>query len=402
MRVLNVTQTYSPFFEFGGPPVKVRALSEALARRGHEVTVLTTDWGLKSRLPANALNGATQRTAFGWRQDENGVHAIYLPTWLHYRALSWNPTVKRFCQKELRNFDVVHIFGLYDLLGPRVAAACRAAAVPYVVEPIGMLMPIVRNFRLKQIYHRILGESLLSGARYLIATSEQEKEEIASADLPKEKIVLRRNGVEGPAALPEPGSFRAAQGISADVKLILFLGRLSEKKSPSLLLRAFATLSKSLKSTKLALVYAGPDDAGMKNRLTEESHELGIASIVQFCGALFGEEKWSAYRDADVFVLPSQNENFGNTAGEAAVAGTPVVITDRCGIAPLLADVAALVVPHDAEAIAKAMERVLIEPGLHARLAAGGRRAVSRLDWETPAREMELLYRRVIGEHRPG
>ena len=51
MRILNVTQTYAPFLEFGGPPVKVRALSEALARRGHQVTVLTADWGLESRFP---------------------------------------------------------------------------------------------------------------------------------------------------------------------------------------------------------------------------------------------------------------------------------------------------------------------------------------------------------------
>ncbi len=49
MRILNVTQSYAPFFEFGGPPEKVRALSEGLAQLGHEVTVLTADWGLERR-----------------------------------------------------------------------------------------------------------------------------------------------------------------------------------------------------------------------------------------------------------------------------------------------------------------------------------------------------------------
>ena len=52
--------------------------------------------------------------------EEDGVQAIYLPTWLRYRALSWNPAVKRFARARLQNFDVVHIFGLYDLLGPRL------------------------------------------------------------------------------------------------------------------------------------------------------------------------------------------------------------------------------------------------------------------------------------------
>ena len=127
--------------------------------------------------------------------------------------------------------------------------------------------------------------------------------------------------------------------------------------------------------------------------------ELGISSRVHIRGATYGEQKWSAYRDADVFVLPSQNENFGNTAGEAVIAGIPVVVTDKCGVAPLLADVAGLVVAHDAAAMAQALARVLWEPGLHARLTAGCGKVATQLDWDEPAKEMEGLYERlVIGE----
>src|SRR5580693_5564619 len=61
MRILNVTQTYAPFLEFGGPPVKVRALSEALVRRGHQVTVLTADWGLEARLRGELHSSGTTR-----------------------------------------------------------------------------------------------------------------------------------------------------------------------------------------------------------------------------------------------------------------------------------------------------------------------------------------------------
>jgi glycosyltransferase involved in cell wall biosynthesis len=117
---------------------------------------------------------------------------------------------------------------------------------------------------------------------------------------------------------------------------------------------------------------------------------------VHIRGATYGEQKWSAYRDADVFVLPSQNENFGNTAGEAVIAGIPVVVTDKCGVAPLLADVAGLVVAHDAAAMAQALARVLWEPGLHARLAAGCRTVAARLDWDEPADEMENLYGELV------
>ena len=51
-----------------------------------------------------------------------------------------------------------HIFGLYDLLGPRVAEECRKRNIPYVVEPIGMFVPIVRNIWLKRVYHRLCGQ----------------------------------------------------------------------------------------------------------------------------------------------------------------------------------------------------------------------------------------------------
>jgi glycosyltransferase involved in cell wall biosynthesis len=392
MRILNVTESYAPFLEFGGPPVKVRALSEGLARRGHAVTVLTADWGLEERMQAQGVTAGAERSPFGWRQTENGVQAIYLPTWLRYRAVSWNPAVKRYCRARLQNFDVVHIFGLYDLLGPAVAGACRRRGLPYVLEPIGMFVPIVRSLWLKRMYHALWGKRMLQGASALVATSEQEVEELAAGGIPRASIALRRNGVEGPNRWPERGAFRKAHKFSQEEKLILFLGRLSSKKSPDLLLKAFAELSERSTGITMTLVLAGPDEGGMRAKLELMAEQLGVRTKVHFPGAVFGEAKWAAYRDADVFVLPSQNENFGNTAAEAVAAGTPVIVTEQCGIAPLLADRAGLAVPHDAAALSKAMQRVLCEAALRARLAAGCGAVTARLGWDEPVGEMEHLY----------
>ncbi len=399
MRILNVTQTYFPFLEFGGPPVKVRSLSRQLAKLGHHVTVLTADWGLQSRAWA-AAGSSAERSAWGWRLEESGIEVIYLPNWLHFRALSWNPGIARFCRARLRNFDVIHIFGLYDFLGPAVAAACRRSRIPYVVEPIGMFVPIVRNVLLKRMYHLTLGQKMLRGSGKIVATSPQEGAELAASGLPAEKILIRRNGVEVPRTLPERGKFRASAGIPETAKVVLYLGRLSEKKSPDVLLQAFASLCEAERDADMRLVFAGPDDGGMKKKLQQMACELGISPRVHLSGAAYGEQKWGAYRDADVFVLPSQNENFGNTAGEAVAAGTPVVVTDKCGIAPLLADVAGLVVAHDAAALAQALARVLWEPGLHARLTAGCRKVAARLDWEEPAQEMEKLYEQLVKDEK--
>jgi len=395
MRILNVTETYAPFLEFGGPPVKVRALSQGLARRGHQVNVLTADWGLEKRLPSDCESNGWDRSPFGWRHNEAGVQSIYLPTWFRYRTLSWNPAVNRYCRARLQNFDLVHLFGLYDLLGPAVAAAARRRKIPYVLEPIGMFVPIVRNLWLKHMYHSLIGRRLIAGASTLVATSQQEVEELAGAGVAPEKIVLRRNGVDPPAVWPPRGQFRAALQIPESTRLLLFLGRLSPKKSPELLLQAFAKLSGRLGEKSLMLAFAGPDENGFQQRLAQQASQLGIASRVKFPGPLFGQDKWAAYRDADVFVLPSQNENFGNTAAEAVAAGTPVVVTENCGIAPLLKNLAALVVPHDAASVSEALARVLLDPQLHASLVAGCSDVSQRLGWEEPVTQMESLYSRL-------
>jgi len=127
------------------------------------------------------------------------------------------------------------------------------------------------------------------------------------------------------------------------------------------------------------------------------AQQLGVATRVHFSGPLTGDSKWSAYRDADIFVLPSQNENFGNTAAESVAAGTPVIVTEQCGIAPLLAGIAGIAVPHSAASIADTISTLLNDPTLHAQLKNGCATAVQRLDWGLPIREMDSLYRKLAG-----
>jgi len=391
MRILKLSATYSPFLQFGGPPVKVRALAEALARRGHGVTVLTSDWGLQN-------HGGGDPSPYGLRRMHNGVESIYLRPLLRYRTTAWLPSLSAFLRERLRDFDVLHIYGLYDLLGPAAARACRAARLPYVLEPIGMFVPLVRNLRLKRAYHALLGNKMIRGASAVIATSRQEADELLSGGVAPAQIVLRRNGVELPAAFSPRGAFRQKLGLPPSAQVILFLGRLSTKKSPDLLLHAFARLSAMPSESRPHLVFAGPDDENWMKRLAAAARLLNIGECVHFTGPLYDEEKWAAYRDADVFVLPSRNENFGNTAAEAVAAGTPVVLTDVCGVAELLAPGAGLVVPHEESALALAIQSVLQDAALRAKMLAAGAALAARLGWEEPSREMEQLYTRVAGK----
>lgn len=402
MRILNVSETYYPFLQWGGPPVKVRALSRGLAARGHHVTVLTADFGIgdSRNFEPEKKDTRIARTPWGWRMEESGVEAIYLPSLLRFRALTWNPGVSRFCRERLGEFDAVHIFGLYDLLGPPVAKECQRRNLPYVLEPIGMFRPIVRKLWLKQMYHRWIGGAMIRGCERMIATSWQESEELAADGVPAEKIIVRRNGVAVPEILPATGTFRRQWNLAPETRVILFLGRLVEKKSPELLVEAFARWRKAQSNESDArLVFAGPEENdGTRARLETLARQLGVQGEVIYTGLLFGERKWEAYRDADIFVLPSQNENFGNTAAEAVACGTPAIVTENCGIAPLVGPRAGIVIKHDVTSLADALATVLGDKRLHARLVNGCAEVTRSLGWDEPIGEMEALYKKLAAK----
>ncbi|MGB8321702.1 MAG: glycosyltransferase, partial [Candidatus Acidiferrum sp.] len=160
-------------------------------------------------------------------------------------------------------------------------------------------------------------------------------------------------------------------------------------------LQAFANreIKEAAGEKEVHLAFVGPDEAGMLATLQIMTRGLGVAERVHFTSALEGDAKWSAYRDADIFVLPSQNENFGNTAAESVAAGPPVIVTDQCGIAPLLKDVAGVVVKYDAAELAGALKELLRDDALYGRLQGGCRAALQNLGWSQPLAEMDALYR---------
>jgi glycosyltransferase involved in cell wall biosynthesis len=245
---------------------------------------------------------------------------------------------------------------------------------------------------------------MLNGASSVIATSEQERDELLQGGISKDKIIVRRNGIDVPAEFPSPGGFRNRWDISKDVKLVLFLGRLVSKKSPDLILEAFSRWQRSRNGSRNSvLVVAGPDEGdGFRQHLEALAARIGLNGGVLFTGPLYGDAKWAAYRDADVFVLPSQNENFGNTAAEAVACGTPVLVTDRCGIAPIVDRRAGIVVPHDCAALEAGLGQILDDPAFAANLRAGCPAVARALGWAEPLAEMETLYRDLISERRFG
>ena len=392
MRVLKVVQSYFPFQDRGGPVVKVRSLARGLAKRGQQITVLTADLGFGKNYASDVK---IQRCQWGWQAQEDGVETIYLSTVAHYRALTLNPRVVGFCRASISQFDLVHLYGLYDLLGPAVSFFCRRSGIPYVIEPMGMYRPIDRSFQMKRLWHWSLGDVYWRNAAQIVATSEMEQQELVEDGVRAEKIVIRYNGIDGGASgdRPKRGSFRARWGIPDGEPLVLFLGRLIPRKGADVLIEAFSEACPE----SGRLVIAGPEgESGYRATLEQRAHEAGIESRVIFTGALYDQDKSALMTDADVFVLPSRYENFANSAAEAIAFGVPVIITDCCGIRSLVSGRAGLVIAPEKQPLIEALRSLISDRVLYSKLKSGCKEVAAELGWDRLSGQMEDHYTKIL------
>jgi glycosyltransferase involved in cell wall biosynthesis len=359
VRILFATPAYWPAVSFGGPIPVARTLCEGLAARGHEVHVVTTSI-------VDLRGGRTLRSRSA---RVGGVTVHRLATPLRYRWMGITPSLPLALER-LPRPDVAHVFGFRDVVTTVTAAWCLARRVPYVFEPLGMFQPRVRKLRLKRSFDATVGRHVLRGASAFAAVSEREAGALVAGGARPELVTVRGNAFPEPASGTPRGALRGPLGLDGE-PLVLYVGRLASGKGIELLLSAL----RGLPEAHLALV--GPDDGhGTGALVADAAGDPATAGRIHVLGSV--EDPLPLYADADVFVLPSEGESFGLVAAEAAAAGTPVVVTDRCGIAEFLGEGEALVVPADAGSLRDALRRVLDEPELRARLAAGGRAAAAR------------------------
>ena len=298
------------------------------------------------------LTAIGERPARSSRTDEvDGATVHYLGTPLRFRWFGITPALTR-ALGTLPRPDVVHVFGYRDWVSTVTARWCRVNGVPYVFEPLGMFRPKLRKVALKRALDGTLYRAVPRGAALAIGASERERQEL-EAVVPPERVVVRPNGFPAPYdPPPRPGPLRSRLGLDATAPLVLSVGRVARGKGLEHLVAAVA----SLEGVQLAI--AGPDDGhGLLPELLALRDRLGAGGRVHLLGAV--ESPLDLYGDADVFVLPSAHENFGMVAAEAAAAGTASVVSDRCGVAEVMRDRGALVVPYGEAPLQEALARLL-------------------------------------------
>jgi glycosyltransferase involved in cell wall biosynthesis len=379
-KILHVIPSVGP--ERGGPSVLMRTLARALSQAGMQVHVATTDDNGPGRL----------RVPHGVPQQEDGATFWYFPRQTHFYTFSWPLT--RWLARHVREFDLVHIHALFSYAALPAALLAHRAGVPYIVRPLGTLNRWgIENRRpwLKKLSYRILESRILASAAGIHYTSEQELVEAGELGVSANPLIIP-NAVELPvrqASWPvrcEP--VRPVEGR----KVILFLSRFDRKKGLDLLFEAFARVRN--RCPEALLVLAGAGDPAWVAHLREDAQRLGIASHLVWAGFLTGEDKWTALRDADVFVLPSYSENFGVALVEALACGCPVVLSDQVGIHREIAHAGAgIVTPCRVDELATALLEVLGDASLRSRMCENGvRLARQQFSLEAVSRQLAAAY----------
>jgi len=317
------------------------------------------------------------------------VHYFRVPA---LRRLWWAPSLGRRLRESIGDFDVVHIHAVF--LWPMLAAA-RAAAragVPYVLSPRGMLIRdvISRKSRwVKTAWINLFERKTLAQAAAIHVTAELEGAELRAMGLQSRHIACIPNGVDWPRA-----HLSLAQGPYKNLpdRYVLFLSRISWKKGLDRLVTAWQWIR------DVPLVIAGNDDENYQPQLEVLARSLGIGDRVIFLGSVEDTHKWALYERAELFVLPSYSENFGNVVAEAMTMSCPVVLTAEVGIAPIVeATGAGLVVDGDPEKLATAIRELLADPLRRAEMGRRGAVAAkTQLSWSGVAIAAEGLYEQIL------
>lgn len=234
---------------------------------------------------------------------------------------------------DLTKPDLVHVNCCWDPMSSLTVFWAKSKGFPVIITPHGMLEPwvIKKNHWKKKIPALVLYQKKsLKLADAIISTALSEKNNLFNLGV-NSNVELVPNGININEASLKKSWKRS--------KTILYMGLLRPNKGAGILIQAISLIKSQLEGYKV--IIAGPDVEGYMAVLQDECQKLGLKNLVKFTGGVYGDAKWELYKQADVFVLPTLNENFGIVIAEALLCGTPVItckgapwkelIDEKCG-----------------------------------------------------------------------
>lgn len=388
MNILQVVSYFAPAFAFGGAVQAVYSVSKELARRGHNVTVFTT----------NAAN-QYEKLAVPPLVDFEGIRVHYMRNIsqipIRLSNLFLTPELLSASRLKISEFDVIHLNEFTTFQNAVVSYYALKHNVPYVLQVHGSLPKIGRQGR-KWLFDVLVGSRLLRNASKVIALSCIEAEQYVNAGVPFEKVAVIPNGIDLPRnfILPSRGSFKRKFGIPDSKKLLLYLGRIHRTKGLDLLLKSQMQLVRNLNCDKCFLALAGPDD-GYLNGVKSLTKSLGVQDSVLFVGFLNSNDKLAALFDAEVLISPSFN-GFPMTFLEACAVGTPIITTTMSDKLEWIDDNAGLVTIPEETSLAEAIYSLILDDGTRKRFSENCRKmARSAFSISSVVSRLEAVYEEV-------
>lgn len=386
MNILEVSNFFKPSWETGGVTKINYELSKNLVSRGHKVTVYTTD-GYTSML--DVLKNQPV--------DVDGIEVYYfcnLFRFLVKKAKLPTPYHLPFVlRKQIKNFDIIHIHEHRTIAAAVVHYYAKKHKIPYVVQSHGSILKIGRMYTFKLLFDVVFGYKILRDASRMIAVSNIEINQYVQMGIPAGNIAIIPNGIDTTSIykLYEKGTFRIKYGIH-EKHIILFLGRLNERKGVDFLIKSFAQLRLTIDDVILIII--GSDD-GYRSEIENLINKLNINKNVKLIGYISDEDKSAAYLDADILVYPAVNEIFGLVPFEAIMCGTPVIVTDDCGCGDLInnAKCGLLVKYNDVESLKNKMYLLLQDYKLRSNMVKNGQKYIrTQLTFEKSTFKLEQIY----------
>jgi glycosyltransferase involved in cell wall biosynthesis len=377
MKILQVIAYFNP--KFGGDVYVCDQISRFLVKRGHKVTIVTTDCQSSEEYITQLRDHSIEVHQF---------HCIYA-----YAKYFYSPSLKKWLNQNIQNYDIVHLHDFRSYQNSLVRKYAVKYHIPYIISPHASTPNKGDKKFLKWLYDVIFGYRLIRDASHIIAGSQEEQPYDIQWGALNDQISIIYPGMdlEKYRSIPEKGLFKKKLGI--DGKVILYLGRLHKLKGIDYCIQAYAALKG--KYNNLFLVIAGPDD-GEKKNLEKIIIANKIEQNVFFTGFLQEHEKLSAYVDADVFILtPQYMGGVGLTPLEAILCGTPVIVNDACGEVVKLSECGYLVQYGDVDELKEKMIFALENPEYNKKLVENGKKFMAEnLTWEKVGERVEsILYK---------
>jgi glycosyltransferase involved in cell wall biosynthesis len=381
LRAVHIIAGLDPVY--GGPSYSVPRLCEALAAAGAETMLLSV---------ASERGGQCDACSAGYRDCRFAWDYSRIPV---LRGLRSSQGLSRALCEAAMTADVIHNHGLWLMPNLRAAEAAASKRAPFVISPRGMLAPTALAFsRLKKrVFWRLFQGCAARLAACIHATSEQEYGDIRNFGLTSPVAVIP-NGIDVPEP-PVPGTAGAALE-----RVVLSLGRMHPIKGLGGLVHAWSKVEAGFPGWRLKIV--GPSEAGHEDELRALARGLGLARV-SVVGPVYGGAKTTAYREADLFVLPTLNENFGLSVAEALAAGTPAISTKGAPWSGLQSEGCGWWIDHGVEPLAATLAHAMALPreALKAMGNKGRQWMVRDFSWGRVARDMVEVYRWLVHSAEP-